>query len=163
MPETTYLVSRPLWVLSSGLLATLEKFWHGRFNMPFNVPEGRPWAAADGEGICTPTFMLDPGMGPTVMLTIDGRIVWEDAALWGVQGTLREALLGVVVGIKKFRVMELAELLPVRPDGSLPCSKCIGGVIEVGPYSMICMDCAGLGWTDESVDLTASVLMSRMA
>src|SRR5829696_6656613 len=39
-------------------------------------------------------FMLDPGLGPPVYLSSDGRVVWDDDG-WGVVGTRADALASI--------------------------------------------------------------------
>ena len=108
-------------------------------------------------------FMLDPGLGPPVYLSCDGRIIWDDDG-WGVVGTRADAIASVLAGIKKTGIVDLRNLLPVRPSASVDCPECDatgwfdahGQFQDVNgrPFSIICMTCAGLGWTDHSLVLT---------
>jgi len=63
-------------------------------------------------------FLLDPGLGPPTYLASDGRIVWDDD-IWGVKGTLREALAAIRAGVRKTGLAELLELLPRRSSESV--------------------------------------------
>jgi|SRR4051812_16599457 len=112
-------------------------------------------------------FLLDPGLGPAVYLSVDGRIVWDDDG-WGVTATRADALASILAGAKKTRIHALLNLLPPRPTDSLDCSNCraTGWFDAQGQlqdihgqrFSLVCMTCAGLGWTAPSVDLGESVL-----
>lgn len=111
--------------------------------------------------------MLDGGLGPPVYLSSDGRIIWDDDG-WGVVGTRAEALASIVVGAKKIGIRDLLNLLPSRPTSSLDCPECSGsgwfdayGQLRNTSgqlFSVVCMKCAGLGWTAPSLMLTDPVL-----
>jgi hypothetical protein len=112
-------------------------------------------------------FMLEPGLGPPTYLSSDGRIIWDDD-IWGVVGTRGEALAAIQAGVKKTGVVELGHLLPLRPFAAADCSECSatgwfdahGQLRDAGgmAFSVVCMKCAGLGWTAASLVLTDSVL-----
>jgi hypothetical protein len=112
-------------------------------------------------------FMLDPGLGPPVYLSSDGRVIWDDDG-WGVVGTRADALSSILAGVKRTGILELLSLLPPRPAVSVNCPECSasgwfdahGQLRDVSghPYSVVCMNCAGLGWTAPSLVLTESVL-----
>lgn len=112
-------------------------------------------------------FLLDPGLGPAVYLSVDGRIVWDDDG-WGVTATRGEALASILAGVKKTRIAALLGVLPPRPGDSRDCANC-GATgwfdahgqlqdLRVARFSVVCMTCAGLGWTAASLDLQESVL-----
>lgn len=115
-------------------------------------------------------FMLDPGLGPPVYLSSDGRIIWDDD-IRGVVGTRGEAFSALAAGCKRTGVVELLELIPPRPVASADCSECAaagwfdfhGRLKDTSgtAFSVVCMKCAGLGWTAPSVILTESVLEGR--
>jgi hypothetical protein len=112
-------------------------------------------------------FLLDPGLGPAVYLSMEGRIIWDDDG-WGVTATRAEALASILAGVKKTHISALRTLLPSRTTDSCDCSNC-GATgwfdahgrlqdIHGRRFSVVCMTCAGLGWTAPSVDLRESVL-----
>ncbi|MGC4090302.1 MAG: hypothetical protein QM756_20975 [Polyangiaceae bacterium] len=113
--------------------------------------------------------LLDPGLGPAVYLSLDGRIVWDDDG-WGVTATRGEALAAILAGVMKTRIVALLRLLPSRPTGALDCSQCgatgrfdFNGQLQNihgERSSVVCMTCCGLGWIAPSVDLKESVLES---
>jgi hypothetical protein len=106
-------------------------------------------------------FMLDPGMGPALILTTDGRVL-EDGTCW--DGTpVKEvtddgALEAIVIGFRKTGVSALLELLPPRPAIASDCPRCHGDrfapphvegasaeqLAQFPPF--ICTFCHGLGW-----------------
>jgi hypothetical protein len=112
-------------------------------------------------------FSLDGGLGPPTYLSTDGRIVWDDD-VWGVIGTRGEAFAAVVAGAQKTGVPELRDLLPARESPASDCADCHATGrfdfdselkdTENRPFSIVCPQCAGLGWTAPSVMLTESVL-----
>jgi len=112
-------------------------------------------------------FLLDPGLGPAVYLSSDGRILWDDDG-WGVVGTRADALAAILVGAKKTGILDLHRLLPARPATAVDCAECSasGWFVEHGQlkdsydrvFSIVCATCAGLGWTALSTALTQSVL-----
>src|SRR5262249_30846661 len=71
-------------------------------------------------------FIMDPGMGPVLYLTADGRVLvdgsgWDDEPLR--EATEEEAIAAIVIGAKKKGIPELLELLP---RGANICSTCAG-------------------------------------
>jgi len=112
-------------------------------------------------------FLLDPGLGPPVYLTSDGRIVWDDD-IWDVVGTRADAFAAVAAGIQKTGLSELRQLLPSRPTLSTDCPDCSATGrfdaqgqlkdLEGRSFTVVCMKCAGLGWTAPSLVLSESVL-----
>jgi hypothetical protein len=115
-------------------------------------------------------FMLDPGLGPAVYLSSDGRIVWDDDG-WGVPGTRADAFASILAGVKKTGIAELLALLPPRTTEAIDCPHCAatgwfdahGQLKDVNGrlFSVVCMKCAGLGWTDPSILLSESILETR--
>src|SRR5579862_9313937 len=63
-------------------------------------------------------FLLDPGMGPMLYLTADGRVL-VDGRSWDGEGPREasdeEAIGALVVGAKKTGIDALLELIPRRP------------------------------------------------
>lgn len=112
-------------------------------------------------------FLLDPGLGPAVYLSTDGRVIWDDD-FWGVKATRGEALASISAGVKKTRIGALLSLLPPRPGDASDCSNCSASGwfdahgqlqdVQGRHFSVVCMTCAGLGWTAPSIDLRESVL-----
>jgi len=115
-------------------------------------------------------FMLDPGLGPAVYLTSDGRIVWDDDG-WGVVGSRADAFASILAGAKKTGIADLLALLPQRTTEAIDCPHCAatgwfdahGQLKDVNGrlFSVVCMKCAGLGWTDPSILLSESILEPR--
>jgi hypothetical protein len=98
-------------------------------------------------------FLLDPGMGPMIYLTGDGRVLvdgrtWDGTALR--EANDDEAIAGLVTGAEKTGVSELLELLPGRPEDGQSCPKCGGGRrAEPVPgcgFRVVCVLCRGRGW-----------------
>lgn len=72
-------------------------------------------------------FLLDPGMGPMVYLTADGRVLvdgrtWDGEALHE-ETSVDNATAAVVVGAQKTGIGELLALVPRLADAS-PCPTC---------------------------------------
>lgn len=94
--------------------------------------------------------LLDPGMGPAMYLTFDGRIL-EDRSGWD-GGACHEvddpkvAWSSLIVGADKQRAPELLRLLPARSDRAAACARCGGSGRFVSTLRMLCPDCGGLGW-----------------
>jgi hypothetical protein len=155
MPESTrrVLVSVELFQPSKELLSELREY--------------RQVNGADDLMKTYDAFMLDPGLGPAIYLSSDGRIVWDDDG-WGVLGTRADALAAIRAGVNKTGVQRLLALLPSRESGSIDCPNCDatgrfdahGQLRDVSGqrFSIVCVTCAGLGWTAPSVVLTESVL-----
>jgi hypothetical protein len=137
--------------------------------MPFDLPdhllsalrEAQPNRGNDPLLREHDAFMLDPGLGPALILTSDGRVL-EDGTCW--DGTpIREleggaAFEALVVGAKKTKIAALLELLPPRPPEAADCSWCHGKRFAPPPVkgatpeqvahlpTFICTTCHGLGW-----------------
>lgn len=106
-------------------------------------------------------FMLDPGLGPALILTTDGRIL-EDGTFWDGSPAKEvpndAALEAIVIGFEKTGIEALLELLPPRPATALDCPRCGGArfaSLHVDGASaaqlaqlprFICTSCHGLGW-----------------
>lgn len=103
-------------------------------------------------------FLLDPGLGPELYLTSNGRVLsndpegfWGDAGLHEMHGIY--VWRAIAVGAAKTGIAELLDLLPPRPTNGHDCSRCNGtGWMPMkdaagGHGSIVCLDCNGLGWT----------------
>jgi len=99
-------------------------------------------------------FLLEPGMGPMLYLTADGRVLtdgrsWDGAPLRA--ATDSEAIAALVIGADKTGVRELLELLPPCPSDGVQCPMCAGRRRATpipgmeGP-PIICLLCGGRGW-----------------
>ena len=98
-------------------------------------------------------FLLDPGMGPMVYLTADGRVLrdhrgWDGAEVEEVGGD--EAIAAILVGAKKTGIDALLQLVPPAPPGSVQCSNCRGSrwAEPVAGFGVEwpCRLCGGRGW-----------------
>jgi hypothetical protein len=103
-------------------------------------------------------FLLDPGMGPMLYLTADGRVLidgrgWDGEPLR--EATDDEATVALVVGAKKTGIAGLFDLLPPRPPEGSSCPTCRGARVERLPATdperpppeLVCSACKGRGWT----------------
>jgi hypothetical protein len=101
-------------------------------------------------------FLLDPGMGPAMYLTRDGRVLidsrgWDDSGIH--EADEGEAVAAFVVGARKTGVTALLELLPDRPSDALDCETCngrrsvsLGADISTGRRGeILCFACGGHG------------------
>ncbi len=149
--ERRILVSVRLFELKPSLLALLREHRQRR---------------NDGDPIAEryDAFLLDPGLGPAVFLSSDGRIIWDDDG-WGVRVNRGEAFTSILAGVKKTGIAELRTLLPPRPAESADCAECaatgwrtFGDEAQGKVMSFLCDKCGGLGWTAPSVVRTESVL-----
>ncbi len=98
-------------------------------------------------------FLLDPGMGPMVYLTADGRILqdsrgWDGDIVVEVVGYKANAAL--LVGAKETGIRELLDLLPPAPPGAAVCTKCHGKRMaepfEGYGREFPCAECEARGW-----------------
>lgn len=152
-------VSAPLFQPSAELLAALK--------------ERRLVCGVDEITTAYAAFLLDPDLGPATYLTSDGRIVWDDDEMWGVVGNRGEVFAAVVAGAQKTGIVALLSLLPQRTPSAIDCERCSatgrfdfnGQLQDVHgkAFSVVCMTCAGLGWTDPALALTDSVLETPIA
>jgi hypothetical protein len=98
-------------------------------------------------------FLLDPGMGPMLYLTADGRVL-EDSRGWDGDSVVEldgeKANAAIVIGARKTGIVELLELLPAPPKGSTTCPKCRGTrMCEPVPgfgAEHPCTACGSRGW-----------------
>ena len=94
-------------------------------------------------------FLLDPGMGPMMYITSDGRIL-RDSRTWDGEGiqfeTSLDAVIPVlVIGAKKTDIVSLLDLIPPLETGA-PCTTCRGRrwfKIQNGEF--VCPICHGRG------------------
>jgi hypothetical protein len=136
-----------------------------RFGIPVHLLRVlRAWRAArpsDALLVEHDAFMLDPGLGPALILTADGRVLidgtcWDNTPIR--EATDGEASEAIVIGARKTGIAALLELLPPRPAGAKDCPRCLGArfakpfvqgasaaQLEELP-SFICSVCHGLGW-----------------
>lgn len=105
-------------------------------------------------------FLLDPGMGPMIYLTANGRILFDERSWDGKplrEGQGDEVVVALVVGAKKTGIVGLLDLLPMRPHDGLQCPKCHGSrwarLAPTFEPEFVCVLCGGLGWaTSATVD-----------
>jgi hypothetical protein len=98
-------------------------------------------------------FLLDPGMGPMVYLTADGRIL-EDYRGWDGEGisevTGARANAALVAGAHKTKITALLDLIAKAPEGGAVCPKCRGArLAEPAPgygIELPCDRCECRGW-----------------
>jgi hypothetical protein len=102
-------------------------------------------------------FLLEPGMGPMLYLTAEGRVLtdgrsWDGEALR--EATEDEAIAALVIGADKTGITELLSLLPDRPSDGHVCPMCIGKhqapPLPGGPM-IICLVCGGRGWVVQAM------------
>jgi hypothetical protein len=100
-------------------------------------------------------FLLDPGMGPMVYLTADGRIL-VDGRTWDGEPLHEEtsednATAALVVGAQKTGLGELLDLVR-RLDGATPCPTCNATrwmpIADTGAQ-VVCPVCYGRAEIDE--------------
>lgn len=95
-------------------------------------------------------FLLDPGMGPMIYITSDGRVLldmrsWDGEPMR--EATEDEGIAALVVGAKKTSIGELLDLIPVRPPDGLQCPMCSGTRwFTFGEGQLVCLLCRGRGW-----------------
>ena len=98
-------------------------------------------------------FLLDPGMGPMLFITADGRVLTDGRSWDGEElreATDDEAVGALVVGAKKTKIQALLALIPSASDGGLTCPMCDGRrsaepVAGFG-HELVCLLCMGRGW-----------------
>lgn len=112
-------------------------------------------------------FLIDPGMGPMIYLSADGRVL-EDGRSWD-GAELRELtsedeiIAALVVGANKTGIEELLTLIPAAPPEATQCPRCQGArraaLIPGQETLFICTMCHGRGWaTGEMVATAPEVL-----
>lgn len=98
-------------------------------------------------------FLLDPGMGPMVYLTSDGRILadsrgWDGDALVELTGS--DANAALVVGASKTGIAGLLNLIPPRPADGIVCPNCNGTrtaePVKGFGLEFACNTCGSSGW-----------------
>ena len=98
-------------------------------------------------------FLLDPGMGPMLFITADGRVLvdgrnWDGEALR--EATDDEAAIALVVGAKKTDIRALLELFPSISEDGLTCPMCDGRrwakLVASMTGEVVCPLCSGWGW-----------------
>jgi hypothetical protein len=157
------------------MLPWLKRLWHGLWHKPAKSGLTRanaPWRAAIPAEIvprlralqrsqrkdwwppwvlAEDALLLDPGMGPVLYLTFDGRVL-EDRDGWDEEGGCfevtdpKDAWMSLIVGAKKQGAPELLRLLPTRPNGAAECTSCAGTGRWPPPMTFLCEHCGGLGW-----------------
>ena len=103
------------------------------------------------------TFLLDPGMGPMLYLTADGRVLtdgrgWDGEPLR--EASDDEAIGAILVGAEKTGIVALLALLPRKPPNAEDCPTCAGARFAKLPtksadgseMSFVCWACRGRGW-----------------
>lgn len=95
-------------------------------------------------------FLLDPGMGPMLYLTTDGRVLVDERAWDGDnvrEATDDEATAALVAGAANTSIAALLDLIPAKPDGAVDCAMCSATRwLDIGPHHLICGHCHGRGW-----------------
>lgn len=112
-------------------------------------------------------FLLDPGMGPMIYLSADGRVL-EDGRSWD-GAELRELtsedkiIAALVVGASKTGVEELLTLIPAAPPEARQCPRCQGArraaLIPGQATLFICTMCHGRGWATEAMIAQAPAVL----
>jgi len=95
-------------------------------------------------------FLLDPGLGPALYLTSDGRVLvdyreWNGSPVR--EATPEEAIIALVIGARKTGVAELLSLLPPPPADAQTCPIC-QGTHYAGEQKWMCPKCSGRGWLE---------------
>ena len=98
-------------------------------------------------------FLLDPGMGPMIYLTSDGRVLLDFRSWDGDEvreATEDEAIGALVVGAKKTGLPKLLDLIPPPPEEGMECPMCHGArwarLHPEWASTMVCITCSGRGW-----------------
>jgi hypothetical protein len=124
--------------IPSSLVSRLRELQKKDFNYPITISED--------------AVVMFYGLGDSLYLTFDGRIIIEDMLdekLPREASNLIEATTAIVVGAKTRHFPELLSILPVQPENAVDCKNCKkSGWFKIsetlGPF--ICGDCGGLGW-----------------
>lgn len=94
-------------------------------------------------------FLMDPGMGPMIYLTSDGRIL-SDHRTWDGEGIQFETILDhaisfLVAGAKMTGIESLLDLIPPLAN-SVQCEICQGTRwFTCGKHQLVCPACFGRG------------------
>ncbi|MCY1072222.1 hypothetical protein OV090_46175 [Nannocystis sp. RBIL2] len=132
------------FTLGPDLLAQLRRY---RDEQRRQFPE---WGGEEDE---LNAFLLHPGMGPLIYITVDGRILIDERTWNG--DVLREAaddeaIESVVIGASMTGIDALLDLLPPPPPAAAPCPECAGTrwvtLIAGRPWRSVCRTCHGRGW-----------------
>jgi hypothetical protein len=101
-------------------------------------------------------FLLHPGMGPLIYITIDGRILIDERTWNG--DAIREAVDDdeaieyLVIGARVTGLDALFDLLPPPPPAASTCTGCVGTrwvtpFTECPHHTFVCPECHGRGWS----------------
>jgi hypothetical protein len=133
------------FTLGPDLLAQLRRY---RDEQRRQFPE---WGGEEDE---LNAFLLHPGMGPLIYITVDGRILIDERTWNG--DLLREAadddeaIESVVIGASMTGIDALLDLLPPPPPAAAPCPECAGTrwvtLIPGRHWESVCSTCHGRGW-----------------
>jgi hypothetical protein len=98
-------------------------------------------------------FLLDPGMGPMIYLTADGRVLMDYRTWDGdeiCEAKLDNAIASLIIGAEKTGIPDLLRLVPACPDDGSPCPRCEGErwgkPLRDRGLKIICSTCYGRGW-----------------
>jgi hypothetical protein len=133
------------FTLGPELLAQLRRY---RDEQRRQYPE---WGGEEDE---LNAFLLHPGMGPLIYITVDGRILIDERTWNG--DVLREAaddeaIESVVIGASMTGIDALLDLLTPPPPAAAPCPECTGTrwvtLIPDRHITVVGPTCHGRGWT----------------
>lgn len=136
--------------LTPDLLAQLRRY---------SDEQRRQYPGWGGEEDELGAFLLHPGMGPLIFITIDGRILIDERAWHG--DVLREAadddeaIESLVIGASMTGIAALLALVPAPPPGASTCRECAGSRWIVHrhfdrEHELVCHACHGRGWSAPS-------------
>jgi hypothetical protein len=98
-------------------------------------------------------FLLDPGWGPMLYITTDGRVLADNRSVEGeevCEATGNYAIMALVIGAKKTGITALLDLIPSQPADGQRCTTCDGRRwAELQPgvgNEWVCSLCGGRGW-----------------
>jgi hypothetical protein len=115
-----------------------------------DAPQHRPGSLS----LDRKAIMVDGGIGYGCWVSPDGDIYMEtyDPLGYGepvIDRSRRAQLLVLSLGART--LPQLRSLLPQKPAGVPPCSKCNGeGWFRAGELDFICQACCGLGWLEDT-------------
>jgi hypothetical protein len=104
------------------------------------------------------------GLGDAMYLALDGRVIIDEFS-WEPEEQkppreakdAKEMFTAIVVGAKKRNAPELLSLLPSRSESAVDCAACdcrgwkrLGTRADGNPNEMVCWECGGVGWIDNS-------------
>ena len=99
---------------------------------------------------------LTYGLGPAVYLTLEGgMIIWNYAFDELPYRTSKISDFGtyLTIGSRALKMPALLALLPLAPSSSTQCQLCNGirwKLLPNSTHEVVCWECKGLGWIDES-------------